>query len=48
MDRQHSGPKNKGQKNKQRPTKHHTESQGSCNTNPTINRGWTQVLRKGK
>jgi len=42
-DRPHNG-----QKDKQRSTKHYTENLRSSNTNPTKNRGCTQLLWKGK
>jgi hypothetical protein len=35
-------------KDKQGATTHYTENWRSNNTNPSINRGWTQVLWKGK
>ena len=34
-------------KDQQRSTKHYTENQTLSHTNPTENRGWTQVPRKG-
>jgi len=40
-------PKEKVQKDKQRSAKHTHKTKRSSNTNPTKNRGWTQVLRKG-
>ena len=33
---------------KQRSTKHYTENKKSINTNPIENRGWSEVLRKGR
>ena len=46
-NRQHNGQMKKGQQDKQRSTNHYTQNQRSSNTNPTKNRGRTQVLRKG-
>ena len=40
--------KEKVQKDKQRSTKHTHNTMLSSNTNPSKNRGWTQVLRKGR
>jgi len=34
-------------KDKQRCTKHHTETYRSSNTNPITYRAWTQALQKG-
>ena len=41
-------PKETGQKNKQWSTKQYSENKRPSKRNPTNNRGWTQVLRKGK
>jgi hypothetical protein len=41
-------PNEKGQKGKERSTKHYTENKRWSNTNPTKNRGLTSVLSMGK
>ena len=43
-DWQHNGQKEKGQKDKQRSTKHYTENLRSSNTNLVKNLEWTQVF----
>jgi len=40
-------PKENGRKDKQWSTKHHTEKQSLSNKNPTKNRWWIRVFRKG-
>jgi len=40
--------KSKGQKDKQRSTKHYTENARSSNSNPTTIPGLNQMLHKGK
>jgi hypothetical protein len=41
-------PKDKGQKDKINYTKHYTETTRLSNANPTRNRGWMEVHRKGR
>jgi hypothetical protein len=41
-------PKEKVQKDKQRSTKHTYKTKDRVTRTPPKNRGWTQVLRKGK
>jgi len=47
-DRQYNGKKEKGLKDKQRSTKHHTENKRSRYTNPTKTGGELRCCEKGK